>query len=257
MIELENQDGIALVRLTHGKANALDLELCTGLQTQLEKLAVDADAVVVTGQGSMFSAGVDLLRVLKEGAAYSRQFIGVLDEFCRSVYSFPKPLVAAINGHAVAGGCVLACMADRRLMAEGGGKIGVPELLVGVPFPAAPIEVMRAVVPPRFLAEVMYGGALYDPASAVDRGLVDEVVESDELVPRALETARQFAGLIPSAFRVTKAQVRRPALERMRTGAAAFGSTVEDVWAAPETLNAIREYVARTFKKGDDKGRDA
>jgi enoyl-CoA hydratase len=221
----------------------------------LEELAVDADAVVLTGQGSIFSAGVDLLRVVKEGAAYSRQFIGVLDEFCRSVYSFPKPLVVAINGHAIAGGCVVACMADRRLMAEGRGKIGVPELQVGVPFPAAPIEVMRAVVPPQFLAEVMYGGAVYDPVSALSRGLIDEVVDPTELVQRALETARQFAGLAPSAFGITKAQIRRPVLERMRAGAAAFGSSVEDVWAAPETLNAIREYVERTFKRREDQGK--
>ena len=87
-------------------------------------------------------------------------------------------------------GCILACMADRRLMVQERGRIGVPELLVGVPFPTTPLEVMRFVLPPQHLQEVIYGGRTYDPEEALARGLVDRLVPEQDLLARALEEAR-------------------------------------------------------------------
>jgi enoyl-CoA hydratase len=197
----------------------------------------------------MFSAGVDLLRVLDEGASYVEKFIDTLSVFCESIFAFSKPLVAAVNGHAVAGGCVLACMADRRLMASGNVRVGVPELLVGVPFPAAPLEIMRLVIPPRHLGEVLYGGATYEGQAAIDRGLIDDVVPADELMTRSVVAARTLAGLAPDAFRLTKRQLRQPSLDRMRMAAESLDDEVRRVWSRPDTLEAIRVYVSRTFKR--------
>ena len=94
-------------------------------------------AVILTGSGSSFSAGVDLFRVLKDGPEYGRRFLPVLDNFLRAALTLPKPMIAAINGHAIAGGCILAATCDHRIMTEGNGRIGIPELAVGVPFPGA------------------------------------------------------------------------------------------------------------------------
>ncbi len=139
MIELKNEDGIAVVTTRHGKANALDIELCEELAKCFVGLRnADARAVVVTGQGRIFSAGVDLIRLSSGGPDYVRAFLPALHRLYDAVFFHPKPVVAAINGHAVAGGCVLACCADRRIMARGRGRIGVTELLVGVPFPPSP-----------------------------------------------------------------------------------------------------------------------
>jgi enoyl-CoA hydratase len=251
MIHVDQRDDITVVRLQHGKANALDLELCQHLHATFDELAAQARAVVLTGRGGIFSAGVDLLRVLDGGPAYVEQFIGALSGFCEAIFTFPKPLVAAVNGHAIAGGCVIACMADRRLMAQGPGRIGVPELLVGVPFPAAPLEAMRFVVPPQHFGEVIYGGATYEPTAAMERGLVDEVVQREELLDRAVQAAASLAALAPPAFQLTKAQIRRPAVERMRVGAAEHDAAVREVWATPDTLTAIRDYVSRTFKRSE------
>ena len=102
----------------------------------MELRGSDAKAVVLTGQGKIFSAGVDLKRLSEGGADYIRKFLPVLHKLYDTVFYHPKPVVAAINGHAIAGGCVLACCADRRIMAREGGRIGVTESLVGVPFPA-------------------------------------------------------------------------------------------------------------------------
>jgi len=249
MIDLKTDNGIAVVTIRHGKANALDIELCEGLAKCFGELCTaDARAVVVTGQGRMFSAGVDLIRLSSGGADYVREFLPALHRLCDAVFFHPKPVVAAINGHAIAGGCVLACCADRRIMARGSGRIGVTELLVGVPFPALPFEIVRFAVPPRNLPEFTLSGATYDTDAALQRGWVDEVVEADALIADAIAAAQKLALLSPLAFAQTKKQLRQLVTERMAS-AAATDKIVTDIWAAAETLGSIRDYVARTLKK--------
>ena len=105
MIELTHRGGVAMVTMSYGKANALDIEFCEAIVTQLEALrGSQAKAVVLTGQGWMFSAGVDLLRLSEGGAPYVRRFLPALHRLYDTVFFFPKPVVAAVNGHAIAGG---------------------------------------------------------------------------------------------------------------------------------------------------------
>jgi len=183
MLDVKTDNGIAMVTMRHGKANALDIELCEAVTASFRELVrSDARAVVLTGRGGIFSAGVDLIRVSSGGADYVRKFLPVLHGFCEAVFFHPKPVVTAINGHAVAGGCVFACCGDRRIMARGNGRIGVTELLVGVPFPALAFEIVRFAVPGRYLSEFTFGGATYDTEAALHYGWVDEVVNADALM---------------------------------------------------------------------------
>lgn len=250
MIELKTDNGIAIVTIAHGKANALDLELGEELGKCFEHISEGAArAVVVTGQARIFSAGVDLVRLNSGGADYVRKFLPALHRSFASVFFCPKPVVAAINGHAIAGGCVLACCADRRIMARANGRIGVTELLVGVPFPAMALEVMRFAVPARHLPELLFTGATYEVDAALERGLVDAIVPADELMPSAIAAAEQLASLSPAAFAQTKAQLRAEARERLERTAAATDKIAADIWAAEPTLAYVRDYVARTLKK--------
>jgi enoyl-CoA hydratase len=141
MFYVTRRGRVAVVTLAHGKANALDIELCRAVASCFAALK-DADAIVLTSQGRIFSAGVDLVRAVAGGADYLHEFLPVLNQAFEAVFFHPRPVVAALNGHAVAGGCVLACAADRRLMLRDGGRIGVTELLVGVPFPPVAFEIM-------------------------------------------------------------------------------------------------------------------
>jgi enoyl-CoA hydratase len=230
MIDVKAEDGIATVTIRYGKANALDIALCEGLAKCFEDLrASDARAVVVTGQGRIFSAGVDLLQVTAGGADYVRKFLPTLHRLYDAVFFHPRPVVAAINGHAIAGGCVLACCADRRIMARGGGRMGVTELLVGVPFPALAFEIMRFAVPRLHLPEFTFGGATYDVEAALAHGWVDEVAEADALPQRAVAAAQSLARLSPLAFAQTKKQLRQEVAERVERSGAMTDATVADI----------------------------
>lgn len=155
MIDVRNEGAVAVLTMTHGKANALDVEFCTALADRFDALRGEAaKAVILTAEGKIFSAGVDLKRLSDEGPVYVRRFLPALHRLYEAVFFHPKPVVAALNGHAIAGGCVLAACADRRVMAQGTARVGTTELLVGVPLPALAFEVVRSVVPERFLPEV-------------------------------------------------------------------------------------------------------
>ena len=118
MIEVLDQDGIVIVRIQHGKVNALDLELVRAITVTMSEIA-DAAAIVLTGAGRAFSAGVDLRRIVDGGAAYVQEFLPALSAAFLAVFDCPRPVVAAVNGHAVAGGCVIAAACDVRAMCAG------------------------------------------------------------------------------------------------------------------------------------------
>jgi enoyl-CoA hydratase len=248
MIEISERDRVGLLRMCDGKANAMSLDFCELLTERFKQLqASPVHAIVITGSARIFSAGVDLLRLLDGGAPYIREFLPKLTAMLTLVFSCPKPVLAAINGHAVAGGCVLACAADRRLMGREAGRIGVTELLVGVPFPSAALEIMRCATLPQHFADVIFSGSTFTPAQAVERGLVHETVEDDTLLNDALGCAQTLAALPPPAFALTKRQIRRAYLEQLNLDDSR--ADVERIWTAPETLARIRDYVGRTLRK--------
>jgi enoyl-CoA hydratase/carnithine racemase len=248
VIEVTRSGAVSVVRMAHGKANALDVELCDALTARLVEYAQsDGGALVITGEGRMFSAGVDLVRIVNGGADYVRTFLPALNRMCATLFDFEKPVVAAVNGHAIAGGCIIACAADYRLMARDAGRIGIPELLVGVPFPVEPLEVMRFAAPRQLHAMIVRGLTLA-PEEALQHGLVDAIVDADRLLAEAIAVAESLAAVPASAFALTKRQLREPAVQRMRTGAE-VDAAVEDAWASPEILRAIGDYVARTLKR--------
>lgn len=250
MIKSEVADGVAILTLTYGKANALDIELCEALAASFTELSKsDLRAVILTGQGRIFSAGVDLKRLSEGGADYVRQFLPALHRLYEAVLFHPKPVVAAINGHAIAGGCVLACCADRRIMARDAGRIGVTEILVGVPFPALAFEIVRLAVPSRYLPGFTLSGATYATNEALQQGWVDEVVEPGDLMESAMQIAQKLSLLSSAAFAQTKMQIRQPVIERLQESGKATDQAVTEIWTAPETLAYIRDYVARTLKK--------
>jgi enoyl-CoA hydratase len=249
VIAREDSGSIAVLRFAHGKVSALDAELCRAAAKALDDIAASASrALVITGTGSAFSAGVDLFRVLRGGAAYLKEFLPAMEVFFNTLLTFPKPVVAAINGHAIAGGCVIAAACDHRVMVEGTGRIGVPELAVGVPFPTLPFEIVRARVSPAHFRHLVLSGRTVPPAEALVLGLIDEIAPQDVLLTRAQHTAEQLAEIPSIAFALTKRTFTEPLLARVRN-AASLNDDVLEAWASPDVQARMRAYVEKTVGK--------
>lgn len=248
MIRRDDRDGITVLRLEHGKANALDVELSRGLSGSLSGLATEDGCVaaVITGSGDIFSAGVDLFRLLEGGGVYLDEFLPALVGLIERLRAFSKPLVGAVNGHAIAGGGVIAFACDYRIMALGDGTIGVPELRVGVPFPSRALDIVRAAVPRAHLRDVVLRGTLSTPQEALARGLVHELTDRETLIDRAVEVARDMSRIPPDTFALTKRRLGTPEGE----GDPDYDGRVEALWKDPEIHATIRAYLERTIGKG-------
>lgn len=251
MIHLTRRNSIATLTIEHGKVNTLDAEILEEFVEKLNEIRESsAAALIITGAGSTFSAGVDLFRVRDGGQDYLDRFLPILTDILLQLFMFPRPVVAAANGHAIAGGCLLVCAGDYRIMAKDSGRIGAPELLVGVPFPALPLEILRFVVPMPYFQEVIYSGKTYSADEALARGLVDEVADQGALMDRANEMAQHFAAIPPQAFQITKRLTRQPTIDRFQKYEKQIAPEIAKVWASKETYAAIDQYLKRTIGKG-------
>lgn len=239
MLDLEERGEITIVRLARGKVNALDVELLEAIARTFDSLA-GHKAVVLTGAGRSFCAGVDLKRVVDGGPEYVTAFVPALSAAIRAVFYHPGPVVAAVNGHAIAGGCVLAAACDMRLMS--GGTIGLTELRVGIPFPGVPLEVMRHALGPttRRLAATT---ELVSPQEALAIGLIDRVTEPDSLLDEALAEAERLATISPDVYAFTKRQLQGPARERIETLSPADENAATQMWASPAAREAISGFL--------------
>ena len=238
MLDVEQRAGVTVVRLSHGKVSALDLELVRALTAVMRDLDGNG-TVVITGTGSSFSAGVVLNRIVADGEPYIREFLPALADAFLAVFDHPGPVLAAINGHAIAGGCVIAAACDVRMMSL--GKIGLAELSVGVPFPVSAMEILRHAIGPA-ASQLVLTAALLDASQAVSIGLVHEVTESDLLLDSAVDRARQLAQFPAEVFAFSKRQLQQPARDRI---AARSGDdeAVLAMWSSDRTREAIARYL--------------
>ncbi|MQA10268.1 MAG: enoyl-CoA hydratase/isomerase family protein [Pseudonocardiaceae bacterium] len=246
VIERESLDGVEIVRLARGKVNALDLELVTAITETFTSLGDGSvRPIVLTGSGKAFSAGVDLPRVLDGGPGYVRRFLPALADAFEAVFSIGRPVVAAVNGHAIAGGCILATACDHRIMGEA-GSIGVTELAVGVPFPLSAMEILRFAVGDGPARRAVFEASTFTADEALTRGFVDEVVGSTEVVSRAVQAARRLAGTIPAeTYEFTKWQLRHDVNERLARLRPEQDRAVTRLWEASLRDGSIGSYLER------------
>jgi enoyl-CoA hydratase len=249
VIERDDQDGIAVVRLAHGPVNALDLELVTAITETFTELSTsEHGAVVFTGTDRAFSAGVDLWRIVDGGPDYVDRYLAALCESFEAVFALGKPVIGALNGHAIAGGCILASGCDYRIMSA--GRIGVPELLVGVPFPMSGLEILIDAIGEQRARRLVLTGATHDAPQALELGLVDEVVPADRLLETALATAQRLAAMTPAdTFRLTKHLLRLAATERLARHRAAEDPQTLQLWQARAADGTVRDYMERTVTR--------
>jgi enoyl-CoA hydratase len=212
-IQIEPQGEVTLVRIDRPPANALDLELLEEGHEVAAALAEDPPgAVVLTGREGFFSGGVDLKLAPTLDAEGQRAMVEGINQLFASWYAFPRPLVCAVNGHAIAGGLILALCGDYRVGATE-GQFGLTEVKVGVGYPVVAMAIVRAELTPAVARRLALRSQLGDSRAALEDGVFDELAAPDDVLPRALEVAQELAELPGATYEQTKLQLRRTAIE--------------------------------------------
>lgn len=243
-------DDVHVVTMTSNKVNAMNGDFFSDMQAAIAELqSGDALPVVLTGHGRCFCAGLDLRELYDLDRVTLRSFVDRLDETVLAWFSLPRPTVAAVNGHAIAGGCVLALACDLRVAVDRDVTVGVNEVQVGIPFPAIPLAVMRHALSPSHLREVMLFGRLHAPADALARGLVDEVVPPSDLIARAVAAARSVAPDSLEAYATLKEHLLAPALAEYAATRERVNREFLDVWFSESGRRRMGEMRERLLRR--------
>jgi enoyl-CoA hydratase len=238
LLEQESVGDVLVVRMNRPPANAMAPELLEAGVVLCAELAADPPpAIVLTGSGSFFSGGVDLKLAPTLTEAEQIGSVQSINELFLGWYGFPGPVVAAVNGHAVAGGLILALCADFRVAAVG-ARVGLTEARVGIPYPVAAMMGVKAELDPRAARRLVLQAELIEIEQAHELGVVDEVVEPAVVVDRAIQVAEGLAALPTRAYREVKQQLRGETVAAMR--AAIPSDPMLEGWLSDETEGAAR-----------------
>ncbi len=216
-VHLAERDGVAVLTLARPPVNAIDADMVDAIHDALG--AVRARALVVTGDGACFSAGVDVKAIRAYDDAIRQRTVRGINTMLLRLYGLPIPTVAAVNGHALGGGLMIALGCDVRIVARGAHRLGLTEVTAGVPFPAVPIAVARAELTPAAARRLVLTGQVVGPDDAVALAVLDECVDAETLLDRACETAKRLAAA--PAYAAVKRQLRAPLLRELERLAAA------------------------------------
>ena len=238
----DHDGGVRVLTLARPPANAIDETLLTELGLALNAAQADpaVRAVVLTGAGRFFSGGFDLAAPRLDAAAASRLRI-LYRDLHAELLGFPKPTLAMVNGHAIAGGFVLALTCDYRLGVEGDYRVGLNEVTVGAGFPRTAAEIVRLRLSHARANELMLGAALYPAREAVRLGLVDELLAPDDFTATALRRAARLGNHPRAAYVDAKLGLVAEALERIARESDADGDHTDAVWRDPESRAARRK----------------
>ncbi len=246
-IRQDRIDEIAVLTIDRPKINALNHDVLADLATHLSSMENDEDvwAVMLGGEGSFFSFGFDIGEIL---GYEKKEFLGFVLSFrdlLHQMFLFPKPIVAAINGHATAGGCLLALCADRRIMATGKPKIALNEVAIGATLFASAIGIIRYTLGTRATEQVVYEGRMHTAEEALKAGLVDSICSPEELGSRSLEEARELASRNPEAFASAKRMLRADVIKSVKDTDQATIKEFVEVWYSENTQQSLRAVITR------------
>jgi enoyl-CoA hydratase/carnithine racemase len=249
-VERHDRGDVRELRLARPPANALDPALVAELRAAVAAAPGEgARAIVLAGRPGMYSGGLDVPALLGLDREAMAGFLGEFLELLRSLALSEIPVVAAITGHAPAGGAVLAIHCDHRVMAAGDFRIGLNEVRVGIPLPQSLHSVLVRVVGRRQAERLGVRGLLVSAEEARAIGLVDELVAPEAVVERAVEIARDYLALPPTAMCRTRELARRDLAAIFAAEQQATWSSFVDDWFSPETQAALAALVARLKSK--------
>ena len=247
-VALTIDQGLAVVTMQRGKVNALNEIMVNEVTSLFQDLQAHPEvrAVILTGAGKFFSFGFDIPAFLGHS---QDEFALFVNNFCRLytlMFRYPKPLIAALNGHAIAGGCALALACDYRLMVTGKAKISLNEITFGAPVLAGMAAMLDYWVGARQAQKVLFSGAMYSAEAARDLGLVDQVVAETELANAAREIAGDFARKDAAAFAALKRLLRQPLIEAWQKQEPDSLREFLNIWYSPATREQLMKIEIRS-----------
>ncbi|UCC11625.1 MAG: enoyl-CoA hydratase/isomerase family protein [candidate division WOR-3 bacterium] len=242
------KDGAAIISLNRKVTNALNLELVRELSANLRKLELDGDThgvVVTSANEKFFSIGFDIPSLYDLPLEDFRKFYQTFNRTCMQLFSFPKPTIAAITGHAVAGGCILALCCDYRYIAEGNRKMGLNEIKLGVPIPYPADCILRVAVGFRTYREVVDSGDFYLPDTLINMGIVDRVVPVDLLHTQAIEKILSFGEDAHTAFAMIKQNRVAPVLSGIQASLRIREEYFLTCWYSKTTRQKLQQAMTK------------
>lgn len=247
-LEVSTTQGITTITLRRGKVNAMHEPMVEELQEVLMRSERDPDAkaVILTGYGKFFSFGFDIPSLLNYRQEAFNLFLTKFTDLYSNLYLYPKPVVAAINGHAIAGGCMLALACDYRLMVQGRAKISLNEITFGASVFSGCVEMLRASVGQRYAERILLTGDMYSADEALEMRLVDRITSRDRLRQEAEILAHNFANKDIVSFRSIKRLLRGPILDSMRAHEEGSIQEFSNIWYTESTWKNLQEIIIRS-----------
>lgn len=246
-VRTDRAEGVAILTLDRPPVNALNPAVVAELTRVVASVAElsEVSAAVLTGSGPFFSFGFDVPKMYDQSRGEFRGFVESFLALCRRLFAFPKPLVAALNGHAVAGGCMLATACDYRVMKGSGALIGLNEVTLGATVFFGTHEMLVHAVGSRSAEHLETGGALIEAEEAQALGLIDETAPGEGVLAAAIDKAQGASPAFPDAFAELKRLSRAPILETIDKGEGEGIERFLDLWYSPATRRALREIRIR------------
>jgi enoyl-CoA hydratase/carnithine racemase len=247
LVRAEEKGGIQILTLDRPGANAFDADLVGDLRQAFREAAGTRAVVLASSLPTIFSAGWDLKAVSRYDRKTMESFVETYCDLVREIFVFGAPVVAAINGHAIAGGLIVAAAVDERIAAEGRALFGLSEVIMGVTVPNCLLEIFRHVQGGRGMERLAATGENLSVAQALQAGLLDRVVLAEEVLPRAVERAEILGALSASAYSAIKRRARASALARFDQ--AREHDPFLDVWFGKDAQERIAALIAKISKK--------
>jgi enoyl-CoA hydratase/carnithine racemase len=251
-VRLERDGRIAVLRLDKARGNAIDEPLVEALAAAAAELARDPEVrgvLLASAHPKLFCPGLDLVSLVQYDRASMERFMSAFLVAVWALYGLPKPVVAAVSGAAVAGGCIIALTADLRVLKRG-APIGLNEVKVGVPLPRSVTALLRASVPPQALSRIALLGRNFSDEAALEAGLADELADADGFETSCRSRLEEFVEKDARSLAATKAWLREGVLAEMMAGEGERLSAWLDGWFSESTQERIRATVASLKAKG-------
>jgi enoyl-CoA hydratase len=210
------EDGIGTIRIDDGKVNAFSIPMLTAIHTALDRAEADRAVTLIVGREGYFSAGFDL-KVFTDTPDQALEMVHLGATLSQRILAFPRPVVAAATGHAIAAGSFLLLAADARVGAAGAFRIGLNEVQIGLTVPWFAIELARYRLRPAEFDRGVVSGHLYGPEAAAEAGFLDLVVDPSAVEDAARETAVRLAAINADAHEATKLRARAEVIDLVRS----------------------------------------